>query len=127
MSREVLRAIGIGERTVTNIARAAGGIAHTAVTRATDVLAEKRVAAELPLSLRPSKGRRYRVADPYLRLWLAFLDPHMAEIERMRGRSHPEPDQRAVDELAGASDQTWPVPAFVPGGPLLLRGVLKDG
>ena len=43
------------------------------------------VAAELPLSLRPSKERRYRVADPYLRFWLAFLAPHMAEIERMRG------------------------------------------
>jgi DNA-binding transcriptional ArsR family regulator len=86
MSREVLRAIGSGERTFTNIARAAGNIAHTTLTRATDVLTEKRVvAAELPLSLRPSKERRYRVADPYLRFWLAFLDPHMAEIERMRG------------------------------------------
>ncbi|MEV7519324.1 ATP-binding protein [Streptomyces sp. NPDC091371] len=86
MSREVLRAIGSGERTFTNIARAAGGIAHTTLTRATDVLTEKRVvAAELPVSLRPSKERRYRVADPYLRFWLAFLDPHMAEIERMRG------------------------------------------
>ena len=86
MSRDVLRAIGTGERTFTNIARAAGGIAHTSLTRATDVLIGKRVvAAELPLSLRPSRERRYRVADPYLRFWLAFLDPHMAEIERMRG------------------------------------------
>jgi hypothetical protein len=25
------------------------------------------------------------VADPYLRFWLAFLEPHMAEVERMRG------------------------------------------
>ncbi|MEV7415140.1 DUF234 domain-containing protein [Streptomyces sp. NPDC089919] len=86
MSREVLRAIGSGERTFTNIARAAGGISHTTLTRAADLLTEKRVvAAELPLSLTPSKERRYRVADPYLRFWLAFLDPHMAEIERMRG------------------------------------------
>lgn len=86
MSGEVLRAIGSGERTFTSIARAVGGIAHTTLTRATDVLTEKRVvAAELPLSMRPSKERRYRVADPYLRFWLAFLDPHMAEVERMRG------------------------------------------
>ncbi|MFF9059924.1 ATP-binding protein [Streptomyces sp. NPDC014882] len=86
MSREVLSAIGSGERTFTNIARAAGGIAHTTLTRATDLLTEKRVvAAELPVSLRPSRERRYRVADPYLRFWLAFLGPHMAEIERMRG------------------------------------------
>ncbi|GAA3866357.1 ATP-binding protein [Streptomyces lacrimifluminis] len=86
MSGEVLRAIGTGERTFTNIARAAGGISHTTLTRATDVLTAKGVvAAELPLSLRPSKERRYRVTDPYLRFWLAFLDPHMAEIERGRG------------------------------------------
>ncbi|MGW6454647.1 ATP-binding protein [Streptomyces sp. NPDC055078] len=86
MGREVLRAIGSGERTFANIARAAGGIAHTTLTRAADLLIDKRVvAAELPLSLRPSKERRYRVADPYLRFWLAFLGPHMAEVERMRG------------------------------------------
>ena len=86
MGREVLRAIGTGERTFTNIARAAGGIAHSTLTRAADLLIDKRVvAAELPISLQPSRERRYRVADPYLRFWLAFLDPHMAEIERMRG------------------------------------------
>lgn len=86
MGREVLRAVGSGERSFTNIARAAGGIAHTTLSRATEVLVEKRVvAAELPLSLRPSKERRYRVADPYLHFWLTFVEPHMAEVERMRG------------------------------------------
>jgi uncharacterized protein len=86
MGREVLRAIGAGERTFTNIASVAGGIAHTTLSRAVDLLVGKRViAAELPISLRPSRERRYRVADPYLRFWLAFLEPHMAEIERMRG------------------------------------------
>jgi AAA+ ATPase superfamily predicted ATPase len=86
MGREVLRAIGAGERTFTNIASAAGGIAHTTLSRAVELLASKRViAAELPISLRPSKERRYRVADPYLRFWLALLEPHMAEVERMRG------------------------------------------
>src|SRR5262249_58335475 len=84
MSREVLRAIGTGERTFTNIANAAGGIAHTTLTRAIDLLIGKRaVAAELPVSLRPSKERRYRVADPYLRFWLAFVEPYIAEIQRM--------------------------------------------
>ncbi|MCK1794786.1 AAA family ATPase [Streptomyces sp. XM4193] len=86
MSREVLRAIGSGERSFTNIARAAGGIAHTTLSRAAELLMEKRVvAAELPISLHPSKERRYRVADPYLRFWLTFVEPYMAEIERMRG------------------------------------------
>lgn len=83
---EVLRAIGSGERTFSNIARAAGGLTHTSLTRAMQVLTDKGiVAAELPISLRPSKERRYRIADPYLRFWLTFLAPHMAEIERMRG------------------------------------------
>lgn len=86
MARAVLSAIGSGERTFTNIARAAGGIAHTTLTRATEVLVDKRiVAAELPLSTRASKERRYRVTDPYLRFWLTFVAPHLAEIERLRG------------------------------------------
>jgi hypothetical protein len=84
-ARAVLAAIGSGERTFTNIARAAGGIAHSTLTRAADLLAAKgTVAGELPVSLSPSKERRYRVADAYLRFWLAFLGPHLAEIDRMR-------------------------------------------
>jgi uncharacterized protein len=86
MSRGVLEAIGSGERTFTNIARAAGGISHSTLARAAELLASKRVvAAALPVSSQPSKERRYRVADPYLRFWLTFLGPHMAEVERMRG------------------------------------------
>ncbi|KUJ70098.1 ATPase [Streptomyces albus subsp. albus] len=85
-ARTVLAAIGSGERTFTNIARAAGGIGASPLQRSLGVLTEKRVvAAELPLSARPSKDRRYRVADPYLRFWLRFLGPAMEEIERGRG------------------------------------------
>ncbi|HMR49488.1 MAG TPA: hypothetical protein PKE40_09505 [Arachnia sp.] len=29
--------------------------------------------------------KRYRVADPYLRFWLALLGPYLPEIERGRG------------------------------------------
>jgi hypothetical protein len=84
-ARIVLAAIGSGERTFTNIARAAGDIAHSTLTRATDVLIRKGiVAGELPLSLSPSKERRYRITDSYLRFWLAFLGPHLAEVDRMR-------------------------------------------
>ncbi|WP_225849301.1 ATP-binding protein [Streptomyces sp. HPF1205] len=85
-ARTVLSAIGSGERTFSNIARAAGGIGGTPLQRALGLLSEKRViAAELPLSTRPSKDRRYRVADPYLRFWLKHLGPAMQEIERGRG------------------------------------------
>ena len=84
-ARLVLRAIGTGERTFGKIAQAAGGIGATPLTRALDVLQDKRIiAAELPISLRPSRDKRYRIADPYLRFWLRFIDPHMDEIERGR-------------------------------------------
>ena len=43
------------------------------------------VSGELPVSLMPSRERRYRITDSYLRFWLRFLEPHMAEIERRRG------------------------------------------
>ncbi|MFI5492773.1 ATP-binding protein [Actinoplanes sp. NPDC051859] len=86
MGRTVLSAIGSGGRTFTNIARAAGGISHSTLTRAAQVLVDKRiVAAELPVSTTASKERRYRVTDPHLRFWLTFLAPHLAEIERLRG------------------------------------------
>ncbi|MBW8805520.1 MAG: ATP-binding protein [Catenulisporales bacterium] len=83
-ARIVLAAIGSGERTFTNIARAAG-ISQSTLVRAAQLLVEKRVmAADLPISLSPSKERRYRITDPYLRFWFAFLGPHLAEIDRMR-------------------------------------------
>ena len=86
LARDVLGAIGSGERTFTNIGKASGGIPPTSLTRALQPLEEKRmVAAELPLSCKPSRERRYRVADPYLRFWLTFLGPHLAEVERGRG------------------------------------------
>jgi uncharacterized protein len=86
MAEDVLGAVGSGERTFTNIARAAGGIAHSTLTRAADVLITKGiVTSELPLSTRPSKERRYRISDPYLRFWFYFVRPHMPEIERRRG------------------------------------------
>jgi uncharacterized protein len=82
----VLAAIGSGERTFTNIARAGSGVPHSSLTRALETLVGKRtVAADLPLFTKLSKDRRYRVTDPYLRFWLTFVGPYMAEIERMRG------------------------------------------
>jgi AAA+ ATPase superfamily predicted ATPase len=85
-ARQVLSAIGSGERTFTNVARAAGGISHSTLTRATQLLSDKRViVGELPIATTPSKERRYRVTDPYLRFWLQFIGPHLPEIERLRG------------------------------------------
>jgi uncharacterized protein len=84
-ARLVLGAIGAGERTFSLIARAAG-IPPASLSRALDTLTTKRVvAAATPLSTRPSRETRYAVADPHLRFWLAFLGPHLPEIERGRG------------------------------------------
>jgi AAA+ ATPase superfamily predicted ATPase len=85
-ARAVLRAIGSGERTFANVARAAGGLGAAPLQRSLTLLADKRlVVGELPISLRPSRDRRYRVTDPYLRFWLHFLAAHTDEIERGRG------------------------------------------
>lgn len=85
-ARLVLGAIGSGERTFTRIGRAAGDPPHTSLTRALALLAAKRVIdVDTPLSPKPSRERRYSVADPHLRFWLAHLGPHLAEIERGRG------------------------------------------
>lgn len=85
-ARVVLGAIGSGERTHVLIGRAAGGIPATSLNRALRLLVAKRVVeAVTPLSTRPSKETRYYISDPHLRFWLAFLGPHLPEIERGRG------------------------------------------
>jgi uncharacterized protein len=75
------------------------------------------------LSARPGdRDRRYRVADPYLRFWLAFLERGIPEIERGRGRHVAEAIEdgwtswrgRAVEPVVRESlarllpDEAWP-------------------
>ncbi|MFB7763294.1 ATP-binding protein [Streptomyces xiamenensis] len=85
-ARTVLGAIGHGERTFTLIGRAAGGLHPGSVTRSLDILTSRRmVAAELPLSTKPSRETRYRIDDPYLRFWLSFIGPGIPAVERGRG------------------------------------------
>jgi AAA+ ATPase superfamily predicted ATPase len=85
-ARAVLAAIGSGERAYTLIGRAAGGIPHGSLSRALQLLTTKRIVeVATPLSTHVSRETRYSVADPYLRFWLTFLGPHLAEIERGRG------------------------------------------
>ena len=85
-ARRVLGAIGSGERTFTLIARASGDMPRATLARALQLLTSKRmVDAATPLSTHASKETRYAIVDPYLRFWLAFLGPHLPEIERGRG------------------------------------------
>ncbi|GGL07602.1 ATPase AAA [Sphaerisporangium melleum] len=86
MARQVLTAIGSGERSFSLIGRAAGGLPQASLNRALHLLIGKRMVESIvPLSTRPSKEARYLVADPHLRFWLSFLGPHLVEIERGRG------------------------------------------
>nr|WSY54818.1 ATP-binding protein [Streptomyces sp. NBC_00886] len=85
-ARTVLSAIGHGERTFTLIGRAAGGLNPGSLSRSLELLTSRRmVAAELPLSTRPSRETRYRIDDPYLRFWLSFIGPGIPAVERGRG------------------------------------------
>ncbi|WP_460708437.1 ATP-binding protein [Myceligenerans halotolerans] len=84
-ARSILSAIGHGERTYSLIARASG-IGPNVLNRSLQLLVERRaVVARLPLSTRPSKETRYWIDDPYLRFWLSFVQPGIAQIERGRG------------------------------------------
>ena len=84
---DVLKVIGAGERTFSNISGRLEGIPATSLTRSLKTLIDdKRVASELqPLSTREADEPRYIVADTYLRFWLRFVGPHLSEIERGRG------------------------------------------
>jgi hypothetical protein len=48
------------------------------------LIAKRVVAAESPLSTKPTKDRRYRIADSYLSFYLAFLQAALPLIERGR-------------------------------------------
>ncbi|MEU6380309.1 ATP-binding protein [Streptomyces sp. NPDC046909] len=89
-ARAVLEAVGSGERTFSTIASQAGGagaLPSGTLTPLLNTLRTKRVlAADLPLSTKSdTKNKRYRIADPYLRFWLAFLQRGIPLIERGRG------------------------------------------
>jgi uncharacterized protein len=123
----VLEAVGSGERAFTMIATAAGGatpLSSGTLTPILDTLLSKRVlAADSPLSTKPdTKNKRYRIADPYLRFWLAFLQRGLPLVERGRGdllldridRSWTSWRGRAVEPVVRESlarlapDNRWP-------------------
>ncbi|MGH3720154.1 MAG: ATP-binding protein [Pseudonocardiaceae bacterium] len=84
-ARHVLGAIGAGDRTNKAISTRAG-LQAGSLARSLHLLREAKrvVAADLPVSTRPSREPRYRVADPYLRFWLRFIEPALPDIARGR-------------------------------------------
>ncbi len=126
-TRAVLEAIGAGERTFSAIASEAGGstpLASGTLSPILQTLLLKRVvAADSPVSTKAdTKNKRYRIADPYLRFWLAFLERGLPIVERGRGdlllerieRSWAGWRGRAVEPIVRESllrlmpDERWP-------------------
>ncbi|WP_413753450.1 ATP-binding protein [Streptomyces sp. R-74717] len=104
-ARRVLSAMGgadIGVSTFTQVVGRLpeeGSTAHTAVTRAIKVLADKGVVSvDVPVGAPAnSRLRRYRIDDPYLRFWFRFVEEQQAHIARGR-----------ADIARGAFDRGWP-------------------
>ncbi|MFJ5020111.1 ATP-binding protein [Streptomyces goshikiensis] len=129
-SRAILEAVGSGERTFSTIAAQAGGAGALPSGTLSPLLAKRVLAADLPLSVKAdSKNKRYRIADPYLRFWLAFLQRGIPLIERGRGdlalerieRSWTTWRGRAVEPVVRESllrllpDERWPQTEAVGG------------
>jgi AAA+ ATPase superfamily predicted ATPase len=88
-ARAVLDAVGSGERTFSTIAAAAGdgtGLkSGTLGPLLTTLRAKGVLTVDSPLSTRPdTKNKRYRIADNYLRFWLALARRALPLVERGR-------------------------------------------
>lgn len=84
-ARRVLSAIGAGSRTNKAIADLAG-IQAAPLARSLDTLGavKRMIAVDVPVSVRRARAPRYRIADPYLRFWLRFVEPALPDIARGR-------------------------------------------
>lgn len=106
-ARHVLSVIGSGERSFSSIAAKSGSsdkpLAPGTLSPVLKTLADKRlVDVDVPLSTRPGeRDRRYRIADPYLRLWLAFFERGLPEVERGRGNRVAEAVERSWTSWRG--------------------------
>ncbi|MGH7866380.1 MAG: AAA family ATPase, partial [Candidatus Dormibacteraceae bacterium] len=79
----VLRHIGSGERTLSNISHSMSDVSQMTILRALEALTRRgAVTADLPLSTKASRDRRYRIADSYLLFWLQFVERNLTMIER---------------------------------------------
>lgn len=85
-ARQVLEAIGTGERAYSAIAHRSG-IEQTSLVRSLKMLQDKRVVLRMTpySSKRNARPPRYIVADPYLRFWLRFVSPNLELVQRGRG------------------------------------------
>lgn len=81
-----IEAIGHGETSFGRI-QSRSGVKGNTLAAALEVLVggKRLVAKEQPYAAPPGRSAaRYTVIDPYLRFWLRFVGPHMAELARGR-------------------------------------------
>ncbi len=106
-ARHVLSVIGAGERTFSAIAAKSGTMDKplgpgTLSPILKSLIGKRLVEADVPLSAKPGdRDRRYRVADPYLRLWLAFFERGIPEVERGRASRVVESVERSWTSWRG--------------------------
>lgn len=89
-ARSVLSVVGAGERTNAKISSDTGiGTTNLTGPNGPLTLLERKgiITSAQPLSSAGSRARHYRIADPYIRFWLRFIDPNMGGIERGLGPS----------------------------------------
>jgi len=85
-AKQVLRSIGSDAKTFTAIGQHAKIDQPTTLTRSLDQLVERGiVATDEPLSTSTTRLKSYRVADPFMRFWLAFLPDAAQFIDAGRG------------------------------------------
>ncbi|GAB4006730.1 hypothetical protein GCM10029992_58470 [Glycomyces albus] len=104
---QVLSAIASGERTFTSVLNDLD-ISRMTLSRSLTRLAEKgAIAAEVPLSVKPSKETRYRITDSYLRFWLHLLQPALGMVQRGRGTGPSVGSWRDGRPGAGGRSSHW--------------------
>jgi uncharacterized protein len=86
-ARTILSVIGEGFRRRVAIANEVGVASNNLAAPLETLTTKKRVVeGRLPLSTAKSRDTRYEIVDPYLRFFMRFVDRHLGEIERGRGR-----------------------------------------
>jgi uncharacterized protein len=85
-ARRVIQAIGHGESSHGRI-QTRSGVKGNTLTAALETLtnAKRLVTRSVPYAVPPGKKAvKYTITDPYLRFWLRFVGPHLAELSRGR-------------------------------------------
>lgn len=96
-AHQLLCAVGPEQRSRAAMARATA-LPPASLDRVIKTLvADGHLVIDRPLSLKASREARYRIADPYLRLWMALIAPHQEEIARGQ-----------VDRVAAVLRERWP-------------------